>query len=138
VPEVLAHCPQPPTLYYDQVAQVHLVNSVRGRVVLVGDSCQAVSLLAGQGASLALAGAHVLAEELGRAGSIGAGLQRYQDRMKPMVCDAQAAGRRAAAWFLPSSRGRLLLRRWTLHLMRLPGVDRRLATSLVGNAGRVP
>ena len=87
---------------------------------------------------LALAGGHVLVEELNRADSIAAGLQGYQERMKPIVLDAQEAGRRGAEWFLPSSRHRLLLRRWALRLMRIPGVDRRLTTSLVGKAGRLP
>ena len=45
-------------------------------------------------------------------------------RMKPIVLDSQEAGRRGAEWFLPSSRRQLLLRRWALRLMRLPGVDR--------------
>lgn len=110
-------------MYYDQVAQVHLADWARGRVTLVGDSCQAVSLLAG---------------ELHHADTIRAGLQRYQDRMKPVVLDYQQAERRAAEWFLPSSRRRLLLRPWALRLMKLPGFDRRLATNLVGHAGRVP
>ena len=85
----------------DQVAQVHLADWARGRVTLVGDSCQAVSLLAG---------------ELHHADTVRAGLQRYQDRMKPVVLDYQQAERRAAEWFLPSSRRRLLLRPWALRL----------------------
>ena len=56
--------PPPGALYYDQVAQIDMPRWSAGHVVLVGDACQAVSLLAGQGASLALAGARVLADEL--------------------------------------------------------------------------
>ncbi|MGH3981532.1 MAG: NAD(P)-binding protein [Pseudonocardiaceae bacterium] len=40
---------------YDQVAQIEITQWSRERVILVGDACQAVSLLAGQGASLAIA-----------------------------------------------------------------------------------
>lgn len=135
---VLERCPEPPDLYYDQVAQVVMPGWVRGRVVLVGDACQAVSLLAGQGASLALSGAHVLATELGRSGPLPARLRRYEERMRPVVLGSQAAGRRAAAWFLPGSRRSLVLRRLSLRAVRLPGLNRLLAARLVGNAGRVP
>jgi 2-polyprenyl-6-methoxyphenol hydroxylase-like FAD-dependent oxidoreductase len=64
VPDALAHCPNPPALYYDQVAQIEMPRWTTGRVALVGDACQAVSLLAGQGASLAVAGAQLMASEL--------------------------------------------------------------------------
>ncbi|MDG4768092.1 FAD-dependent monooxygenase [Solwaraspora sp. WMMD406] len=66
-PQALAACPPADELYYDQVAQIELPHWSQGRVVLVGDACQAVSLLAGQGASLAVAGAETLAAELSRA-----------------------------------------------------------------------
>lgn len=44
----------PEDTYYDVVAQIHMERWHSGRVVLVGDACQAVSLLAGQGSSLAV------------------------------------------------------------------------------------
>ena len=64
VPDALAHCPDPPGLYYDQVSQIEMPRWTTDRIALVGDSCQAVSLLAGQGASLAVAGARLMASEL--------------------------------------------------------------------------
>lgn len=124
IPDVLEYCPDPPELYYDQVAQIEMATWHRGRVVLLGDACQAVSLLAGQGASLAVAAAHVLAGELARGGKIPDALARYQARLLPAVRDRQVAGRRAAEWFLPSSQARLLLRRLALQAMRLPVLDR--------------
>jgi 2-polyprenyl-6-methoxyphenol hydroxylase-like FAD-dependent oxidoreductase len=62
VPDALAHCPDPPAFYYDQVSQIEMPRWTADRVALVGDACQAVSLLAG--ASLAVAGAQLLASEL--------------------------------------------------------------------------
>lgn len=138
VARVLEQCPASPDLYYDQVAQVRMPAWVTGRTVLVGDACQAVSLLAGQGASLAVAGAHVLGTELGAGPTVPAALERYQERMRPVVLGSQEAGRRTAEWFLPTSRRRLWLRRLALLAMRVPGPDRLLASGLVGNAGRVP
>ena len=51
-------------VYYDLVAQVEMEQWSRGRVALIGDACCAVSLLAGQGASVAMGAAYVLADEL--------------------------------------------------------------------------
>jgi 2-polyprenyl-6-methoxyphenol hydroxylase-like FAD-dependent oxidoreductase len=74
VPEALERCPSPEEIYYDQVAQIVLPTWSKGRVVLLGDAAYAVSLLAGQGASLGIAGAYVLADRLTQAGSIDAAL----------------------------------------------------------------
>jgi 2-polyprenyl-6-methoxyphenol hydroxylase-like FAD-dependent oxidoreductase len=138
VPEVLAHCPSAPALYYDQVSQIEMPNWTRGRVVLVGDACQAVSLLAGQGASLAVAGAHVLATELGRTATVSQALARYRSRLAPIVAEKQASGRRTAQWFLPTSPSRLALRRLTLRAMRLPGLDHLIGDRLVAGGGGIP
>jgi 2-polyprenyl-6-methoxyphenol hydroxylase-like FAD-dependent oxidoreductase len=135
VPDILAHCPPAGALYYDQVAQIDLPQWSTGHVVLVGDACQAVSLLAGQGASLAVAGAHLLADELAGASDVPAALSRYHARLAPAVAAKQAAGRRTAEWFLPSTRSRLLLRRLALRAMRLPGLNRAMSSQLIAGSG---
>ena len=104
-------------------------------MVLVGDACQAVSLLAGQGASLAVAGARVLADELADDSDLPAALGRYHARLAPTVAAKQAAGRRTAEWFLPSTRSRLALRRLALRAMRLPGLNRAMNSRLVAGSG---
>ncbi|GAA3728015.1 2-polyprenyl-6-methoxyphenol hydroxylase-like FAD-dependent oxidoreductase [Spinactinospora alkalitolerans] len=138
LPELLSHCPQPPELYYDQVTQVEMEQWSRGRVVLLGDACQAVSLFAGHGASMAMAAAWVLADELGEAGAglSGAGgdlpgaLARYQRRMRPAIADTQRFGRKSVRWMAPSSRWRITARDWMMRLAALPGVDRLLLNSI--------
>ena len=81
-------------MYFDEVAQIELSDWSRGRVVLVGDACGCVSLLAGQGASMAVCGA-ALAEELGAAQEgeedITAALARYA-ASKPAVEKRQRRG----------------------------------------------
>ncbi len=64
VPMVLERAQTLPWLVYEQVGQVVMAHWTRGRIALLGDACQAVSLLPGQGASLSLAAAYVLGEEL--------------------------------------------------------------------------
>ncbi|MFY1636296.1 FAD-dependent monooxygenase [Solwaraspora sp. WMMB335] len=138
-PRALAACPPAADIYYDQVAQIELPNWSDGRVVLVGDACQAVSLLAGQGASLAVAGAYLLAEQLARTDDdITAGLRGYQTLMRPLVAEKQQAARDGMAWFVPESPWRLRARRLALAAARLPGVDRLVASALVGKSSTLP
>ncbi len=139
VPEALERCPPTSEIYYDQVAQIEMPHWSRQRVTLLGDACQAVSLLAGQGASLAVAGAYVLAGHLADAdpnesGSVDAALSRYQRSWQPVVSGKQQVARRGAEWFLPSSALRLHLRRSALRLTGLPGMARFFGTALVGKS----
>ncbi len=139
VPEALDNCPSAGEIYYDQVAQIELPQWSRQRVTLLGDACQAVSLLAGQGASLAIAGAYVLAGHLADAdphkdGSVETALTRYQQSWQPVVTGKQQVARRGAEWFLPSTPLRLHLRRSALRLTSLPGMARFFGTALVGKS----
>ncbi|GAA4909151.1 FAD-dependent monooxygenase [Streptomonospora salina] len=138
VPRALEACPPAEEIYYDQVSQVSMPAWSRGRVTLIGDSCQAVSLLAGMGASLAVAGAHVLAEYLAGEESVEAALGRYEREWRPVVEEKQRVGRRGARIFLPDSGWALWARRIALRLSALPGVDRYIAASLTGKPVGLP
>lgn len=133
IPEVLDRCPEPGQVYYDEVAQIEAASWARPRVTLLGDACQAVSLLAGQGAAMAVAGACVLAEELLRDGDAVAAPFRYEERVRPAVVRKQRAGRRIADWFVPASRTRLRLRTAALRLAARPGL-----VGLLGPVLRTP
>lgn len=137
VPRALEQCPEPERIYYDQVAQIEVPDWSRGRVVLLGDACHAVSLLAGQGASLAVAGAYLLAEQLSSGGSVESALERHQALLQPLVAEKQRAARRVVNWFVPSSPVRRRIRRAVLRLANLPGGDRALGSALVGKS-RLP
>ncbi|MEU6328783.1 FAD-dependent monooxygenase [Streptomyces sp. NPDC047049] len=127
----LAQCPPPDQVYYDQVAQIDMPGWCDGRVTLVGDAAHAVSLVAGQGASLGAAGAYVLAERLHRSPSVPEGVADYERRWRPVTAAVQMAARdRVTEWFLPTSSAKLLLRRWGFRAMRLPGLDRLLVGPL--------
>ncbi|MEU5533542.1 FAD-dependent monooxygenase [Streptomyces sp. NPDC020362] len=132
VPRALAKCPPSPQVYYDQVAQVDMPSWSRGRVVLIGDACQAVSLLAGQGASLAIGGAYVLADQLARASRIEDALHGYERLWRPVITHRQRVARRAARWFVPGSPRDLRVRHVALRLSDLPGARRLVGLSLAG------
>ncbi|MDN3239677.1 FAD-dependent monooxygenase [Glycomyces tritici] len=128
----LARCPAPDQIYYDQVAQTHVPQWSDGPVALVGDAACAVSLIAGQGASLGIAGAYLLAERLHHTATVAEGIADYERRWRPIAAEVQASARdRVTEWFLPRTPGRLLLRRWGFRAMHLPGLDRVMVGSLL-------
>jgi 2-polyprenyl-6-methoxyphenol hydroxylase-like FAD-dependent oxidoreductase len=137
VPVALDRCPPSAEIYYDVVAQVEVPCWSRGRVVLVGDAGYAVSLLAGQGASLGVAGAFVLAEQLARHESIDAAVASYERLWRPVAEEKQRAGRAAARWFLPATTGQLRVRRAALRLARLPVLDRAVGAIVGGKPSAV-
>ncbi len=132
VPRVLDHCPPGAEVYYDRVAQLVAPRWSGRRVTLLGDAGYAVSLLAGQGASMAVAGAYVLADRLDRAGSVAEALAGYEALWRPVVTDVQRSARRGIRWFLPGSATDLLVRRAALRLAVLPGVNRVVAAAVAG------
>jgi 2-polyprenyl-6-methoxyphenol hydroxylase-like FAD-dependent oxidoreductase len=132
VPEVLDRCPPSEEMYYDNVAQVELRSWSHGRVVLVGDACYAVSLLAGQGASLAIAGSYLLARLLAESPSPQQAFARYERVWRPVVEDRQRTARTMVRWFVPLTPVHLYLRRLVLKLVGLPWITRRVAVRLGG------
>ncbi|MEU0299253.1 FAD-dependent monooxygenase [Streptomyces sp. NPDC006175] len=75
-----------PDFYCDAMAQIRMDHWSRGRVALLGDAGYCPSPLSGQGTSLALVGAHVLAGCLAQSpGDHAAAFTRYEERMRPFV-----------------------------------------------------
>ncbi len=101
-PQILDSLEEADDLYFDRVSQIVIDRWSRGRVALVGDAAAAVSLLAGEGAGLAMVAAYILAGELARAGDDYAeGFRRYEDRLRPVIADRQQSARRFASVFAP-------------------------------------
>lgn len=132
-PLALERCPE--SFYYDQVAQIRMPCWHRGSVVLLGDAAAAVSLLAGQGASLGMAGAYVLADELAKHAQVPDALAAFEARWRPQVAEQQKAGVSAAKWFVPADRRALLMRRLSMRLIKVPGVSRLVSGAVVGKIG---
>jgi 2-polyprenyl-6-methoxyphenol hydroxylase-like FAD-dependent oxidoreductase len=80
--------------YFDTVSQVELDQYAVGRVSLVGDAAYCPSFASGQGSSLALVGAYVLAGELkAAAGDHTKAFARYEEEMRPFVARNLQLGR---------------------------------------------
>ncbi len=90
-PRLLAYLEQASDFYFGELAQVQMPTWSKGRIVLVGDAAYSPSPRSGQGTSLALVGAYVLAAELARQRSDHAtAFLRYEERMRPFVALNQA------------------------------------------------
>lgn len=126
----LAHAP---AQYYDDlVAQSSSPVWSRGGVTLAGDAAHAVSLLAGQGTSLAIAGAESLATALHRSGPHrDAGLAEYERRMHPLAQRAQRSGRRSAGTFIARSPAQRLVHRAGRRMLAAPPLARWITRRLV-------
>ncbi|MFC5180655.1 FAD-dependent monooxygenase [Actinomadura harenae] len=68
LPRLLDSMKDAPDFHFDAMAQVHMDSWSSGRVVLLGDAGYCGSPLSGQGTSMAMVGAYVLAGELKAAG----------------------------------------------------------------------
>ncbi|GAB1815271.1 FAD-binding protein [Mycobacterium sp. MUNTM1] len=70
-PQLLEYMRTAPDFYFDEMSQIKMDRWSRGRVALVGDAGYCCSPLSGQGTSVALLGAYILAGELKAASQEG-------------------------------------------------------------------
>ncbi|WP_248959140.1 FAD-dependent monooxygenase [Sphaerisporangium perillae] len=110
VPELLDQVRATDDLYFDSVSQVRLPQWSNGRVALLGDAASCVSLF-GDGSTLAMAGASVLADELAAdpAGHRSA-FRRYETRHRVLVEPRQQGVAQAASLLIPATRGGIVAR----------------------------
>jgi len=111
--------------YFDEVSQVKLPRWSQGRVALVGDACGCPSLLSGQGSTLAMTGAYVLANELKRSqGDFQKAFEEYERTMRPFIESKQELAQQFASSFLPRNQLGLWLRNTFTNLMFMPFVSK--------------
>jgi 2-polyprenyl-6-methoxyphenol hydroxylase-like FAD-dependent oxidoreductase len=112
--ESLLHCLTADTpIFFDSVTQIVMPRWACDRVVLVGDAAYCLTLISGQGASLAMGGAYILADELRKTADITTALSHYEKRLRPHIEEKQTKARKLAKSFVPRSRARI----WFNHLM---------------------
>lgn len=99
-------------LYFDTLTQIAIPRWSRGRVTLLGDACGCLTLLAGQGSHMAMAGAYVIARELQRYdGNHVPAFRAYETLLKPAVAARQENAATFAKIFIPTTESKPWLRR---------------------------
>ncbi|MFE3461918.1 FAD-dependent monooxygenase [Nocardiopsis aegyptia] len=120
-----------PDFYFDSVTQIRMDRWSAGRVTTLGDAAYAPSPMSGQGTSLAMVGAYVLAQELGRRDDHTGALAAYETRMRPFVRANQDIAGSGMAFLVPRTRlgiaARDALVRATPVLSRLGSLESRIA-----------
>lgn len=125
--DLIAKIDTAPDFYFDVVSQIQMKNWSKNRVVLVGDACDCPSLLSGQGSTLAMVGAYILAGELKNAnGNFKMAFEQYQNIFKEFIDDKQLLAQKFAKQFVPKSTFGIWLRNVVVGLMFLPFVSKLL------------
>ncbi|MFV2175890.1 FAD-dependent monooxygenase [Actinomadura sp. LOL_016] len=108
-------------LFFDTAGQIRMPHWSSGRVALVGDAAYAPSFLTGQGSSLALAGAYMLADALATNRDHTAAFAAYERDFREFVAMNQALVDNGAATLFPTT-VRALERRNTMlrNLVTMP------------------
>ncbi len=130
VPVLLRHMAATPDFYFDLLGQVHMQSWAQGRVALVGDAAYCASPASGQGTSLAMVGAYVLAGELATSDFVTA-FAGYEQRMRPFVAANQKLGPANLKRMVLRGRGQIRVAMTMLSVLsRLPGKERMLAKAI--------
>jgi 2-polyprenyl-6-methoxyphenol hydroxylase-like FAD-dependent oxidoreductase len=119
VPEILAALEPSVDLYVDAIATVHLERYSSGRIALLGDAAWG-GTLGGQGTSLAIVGAYVLAHELAAQPNPVLAFARYEAAMLPYATRCQSGAAHAGPFFAPRTRLGLALRNTFYRVLSAP------------------
>jgi len=101
--QLLDDAPDPDAIFMDAMTQIHMPSWHQGRVALVGDACGCPTSLSGQGASMAMGGAYMLAEALHTAPDYASAFRQYEQRVRPYIEQRQENARKFAKNYLPGS-----------------------------------
>src|SRR5205085_2917886 len=105
VPRLLEKMQTVPDLYFDAVSQIRMETWSHGRAVLLGDAGYCPALLSGQGSSLAMMGAYILAGELNVAlGDHQRAFPQYEQAFRPVVTQEQKKAASGARFLVPETR----------------------------------
>ncbi|TMQ91553.1 FAD-dependent oxidoreductase [Actinomadura soli] len=132
VPRLLEGMGRAPDFYCDSISQVQMQRWSEGRVVLLGDAAYCASPASGQGTSLALVGAYVLAGELAAAGGDHrTGFGAYEREMRPFAETNQKLGPANIKRMVMRTKGQVRMSMAMLGLLsRMPGKDRIMAKAI--------
>jgi len=123
--ELLSKMNTAPDFYFDVVSQIQMNSWSKDRVTLVGDACDCPSLLSGQGSTLAMVGAYILAGELKEAnGNYKTAFEQYENIFKPFIYSKQNIAQNFAKSLVPKSKFGIWLRNTFTNLMFLPFVSK--------------
>lgn len=105
--------------YFDEMSQVRLPRWSSGRVALLGDAAFGPSPMSGQGTSLALIGAFLLARRLGAEADPLTAFELWENEFRSNVAANQALASDGMSTLLPASRLGIFARNQTMRALPL-------------------
>lgn len=133
-PDLLSKMETAPDFYFDVVSQIRMSQWSKERVTLVGDACDCPSLLSGQGSTLAMVGAYILAGELKEAnGNYKTAFEQYENIFKPFIEDKQLTAQGFAKSFVPQSKFGIWKRNIGIRLMSFDFVSKMFIKPFMDN-----
>ncbi|WP_174416499.1 FAD-dependent monooxygenase [Nocardia concava] len=119
VPRLLDAMPESPDFFFDVASQIRLDQWSRDRVALVGDAAWCPSPISGQGTSMALVGAYVLAGELSAAaGDHALAFARYESKLRDYIAENLDLGWKNANDMVAATPGALRVHITAIRVMR--------------------
>ncbi|MEV8060338.1 FAD-dependent monooxygenase [Streptomyces antimycoticus] len=130
VPRMVGALREADDLFFDTAGQIRMPHWSSGRVALVGDAAYAPSFLTGQGSSLALVGAYMLADAVASHRDHTAAFAAYEHGVREFVAMNQALVDTGGATLFPTTAEALERRNTRLRgLVALPSAPTRPAHS---------
>jgi 2-polyprenyl-6-methoxyphenol hydroxylase-like FAD-dependent oxidoreductase len=126
IPQLLEHMAAAPDFYFDSISQIHMNRWSNGRVVLIGDAAYCPSPASGQGTSMALVGAYVLAGKLAAAaGNEHTAFSGYEHELRSYVEQNQRLAPENLKGMVLRSRPQIWFQTQMIRMLPyLPGKDR--------------
>lgn len=124
VPELLTHVDTSTSIFMDRVTQIRMPVWSQNRVALIGDAAYCPTLISGQGASMAMAGAYLLAQALRQDQEVTRALAQYEAWLRPHIERTQSKAARFAPTFVPKDHLRIFLTHWAIRLISASIVSR--------------
>ncbi len=120
-PGLLEKLDETDQLFFDEVTQIEMPTWHKGRVVLAGDAGACLTLLAGQGATMGMTEAYVLANELRKeGGNYQAAFENYERVLMPVVEQKQKEARNFTSSFIPKNKRALFFYNLATRIMHWP------------------
>lgn len=122
VPRLLEIMADARDFYFDSVTQIKMDHWSKGRVVLIGDAGYCASPVSGQGTSLALVGAYILAGELFSAsGNYDLAFTQYEKQLHNYVIQNQKLGQIFAKNMTVEDKNKIIVWLHDLLMRIIPG-----------------
>jgi 2-polyprenyl-6-methoxyphenol hydroxylase-like FAD-dependent oxidoreductase len=103
--------------YFDEMSQVVMPSWSSGRIALLGDAAFGPSPMTGQGTSLALIGAYLLADRVAQVADMNSALRLWENGFRRCVEENQRLATHGMATLLPASRAAIFARNQTMRMI---------------------